>query len=318
MKRFVSLLVAGALISPAIFAQNNAPATPPSVPAANADSTPVEERFPDVQERNSYAVGVMIANNMQRDLGRGGYEVNPEIVARAFTEAFTGQSTKLTAAEAESIVRAYSTELRQKAEEKRRTEGETNKAEGEKFLAENKNKDGVITLPSGLQYKVLTAGTGPKPTTNDTVVTQYRGTLLDGTEFDSSYAKGQPATFGVGRVIKGWTEALQLMPTGSKWQLFIPSELAYGPNGNQRIGPNAVLTFEIELLDIKPPATPVATAGAAASGTVTSDIIKVPSKAELDKGAQIEVIKKEDLERLQQEAAARRATNPPPPEPPSK
>lgn len=315
MKRFVSLLFAGALLSPALLAQNDTPAAP-------GDSTPVEERFPDVQERNSYAIGVMIANNMLRDLGRGGYDVNPEVVARAFTEAFTSKSVKLTPAEAESIVRAYTTELRQKAEEKRRMEGEKNKTEGEEFLAENKNKEGVITLPSGLQYKVLTQGTGPRPGTNDTVVTQYRGTLLDGTEFDSSYAKGQPATFNLGRgLIKGWTEALQLMPTGSKWQLFIPSDLAYGPNGSQKIGPNAVLAFELELLDIKPPvapATPTASAGAAASGTVTSDIIKVPSKAELDKGAQIEVIKKEDLERLQQEAAARRATNPPPPVPPSK
>lgn len=162
----------------------------------------------------------------------------------------------------------------------------------------------MITLPSGLQYKVLTAGDGPRPTTNDTVVTHYRGTLLDGTEFDSSIARGQPATFGVTKVIKGWTEALQLMPVGSKWQLFIPSELAYGATGSgQKIGPNATLTFDIELLEIKPPAAPNATA-VAAPAAVTSDIIKVPSKAELEKGAKIEVIKKEDVERLQKEAQA--------------
>ncbi|MCW5557457.1 MAG: FKBP-type peptidyl-prolyl cis-trans isomerase, partial [Verrucomicrobiae bacterium] len=174
------------------------------------------------------------------------------------------------------------------------------------FLAENKEKEGVITLPSGLQYKVITTGTGPKPTTNDTVVVNYRGTLLDGLEFDSSSSHGQPGIFGVTRVIPGWTEALQLMPVGSKWQLFVPSELGYRASGSPpKIGPNAVLTFEIELLEIKPPA-PVAAKPVpvtpSATAAVTSDIIKVPSKAELEKGAKIEVIKKEDVEKLQQEA----------------
>ena len=141
--------------------------------------------------------------------------------------------------------------------------------------------------------------------------------LVDGTEFDSSYKRSEPSSFGVTGVIKGWTEALQMMPTGSKWQLFVPSELAYGPNGAPpKIGPNAVLTFEIELQDIKAPATPsTAAATPSAAGAVTSDIIKVPSKSELEKGAKIEVIKKEDLERLQKEAAARRATNAPLPVP---
>jgi FKBP-type peptidyl-prolyl cis-trans isomerase FklB len=312
MKRFLCLIAAGVLCGTAANAQNNAAPAPTA--AAGTDATSVDSRFKDVLEKNSYAVGVMIATDMLKNLKRGGYEVDPAVVSKAFTDAFTGKATLVTTNEAESIVRAYGTELRQKAEEKRKVEGEKNKADGEKFLAENKNKDGVITLPSGLQYKVLTEGNGPKPTTNDTVVTHYRGTLLDGTEFDSSYTRGQPATFAVNRVIKGWTEALQMMPVGSKWQLFVPSELAYGPNGSPpRIGPNSVLTFEIELQDIKKPsgADPGAAANAAA-GAVTSDIIKVPSKAELEKGAKIEVIKKEDIERLQQEAAARRATNPPP------
>jgi len=319
MKRIVSLLAVGALIGPSVFAQNNTPAAQPAPALLATDSTPVEARFKDVGEKNSYAVGVMIATDMQRNLKRGGYEVDPEIVARAFAEAFAGRPTTVTPTEAEAIVKAYGAELRQKSEEKRKIEGEKNKSEGEKFLAENKNKIGVITLPSGLQYKVLAEGKGAKPATNDTVLTHYRGTLLDGTEFDSSYAKGQPATFAVGRVIKGWTEALQLMPTGSKWQLFVPAELAYGPNGAPpKIGPNAALTFEIELLDIKAPAGAPTSNVPAASGAVTSDIIKVPSKAELDKGAKIEVIKKEDLERLQKEASDRRATNPPPPIPKTK
>jgi FKBP-type peptidyl-prolyl cis-trans isomerase FklB len=143
---------------------------------------------------------------------------------------------------------------------------------------------------------VLTEGNGPKPTTNDTVTVNYRGTLLDGTEFDSSFKRGQPATFKVTGVIPGWTEALQLMPVGSKWQLFIPSELAYRERGSgANIGPNAVLTFEVELLSIQPPSA-TATPTAAPQQPVTSDIIKVPSAEELKKGAKIEIIKPEQLE----------------------
>jgi FKBP-type peptidyl-prolyl cis-trans isomerase FklB len=129
---------------------------------------------------------------------------------------------------------------------------ENNRKEGEAFLAANKTKEGVVTLPSGLQYKVLTAGTGPKPTAADTVVCNYRGTFINGTEFDSSTAHGEPSTFPVGRVIPGWTEALQLMPVGSKWQLFIPSNLAYGQKGaGDDIPPNTTLIFEVELLSIQ-------------------------------------------------------------------
>jgi len=124
--------------------------------------------------------------------------------------------------------------------------------EGEEFLAANKTKDGVVTLPSGLQYKIVTVGTGAKPTPSDTVVCNYRGTFINGTEFDSSYKRGQPASFPVGGVIKGWTEALQLMPVGSKWQLFVPPDLAYGPRGaGGAIGPNQTLIFDVELVSIK-------------------------------------------------------------------
>ncbi|MBN8247044.1 MAG: FKBP-type peptidyl-prolyl cis-trans isomerase [Verrucomicrobia bacterium] len=298
-----ALLLAGALAGTALAQAPQVTSAPRPGAPAPVDISALDAKFKSPAEKNSYAIGVMIANDMLRNLKRGGYEADPAVVARAFADAFTTTNAILTTAEAEAVVRAYSTDLRAKAEEKRKAEGEKNKAEGEKFLAENKDKDGVITLPSGLQYKVITAGTGPKPSTNDTVVTHYKGTLLDGTEFDSSISRGQPATFGVTRVIKGWTEALQLMPVGSKWQLFIPGDLAYGAAGSPpKIGPNAVLTFDIELLEIKPPAAPTAAPAAATATAVTSDIIKVPSKAELEKGAKIEVIKKEDVEKLQQEA----------------
>ncbi|HMC32030.1 MAG TPA: FKBP-type peptidyl-prolyl cis-trans isomerase, partial [Candidatus Angelobacter sp.] len=129
---------------------------------------------------------------------------------------------------------------------------ENNKKEGDAFLAANKTKPGVVTLPSGLQYKIVKAGTGPKPAATDTVVCNYRGTLIDGKEFDSSYKRGEPATFPVSGVIKGWTEALQLMPVGSKWELYIPPDLAYGARGaGADIGPNATLLFEVELLSIQ-------------------------------------------------------------------
>ena len=129
---------------------------------------------------------------------------------------------------------------------------EANRQKGEAFLVENQKKEGVITLPSGLQYKVIEEGTGESPKPNDTVVTHYRGTLIDGKEFDSSYRRGEPASFPVNRVIAGWTEALQLMKVGAKWQLFIPPELAYGERGAGRaIGPNAALIFEIELVEIQ-------------------------------------------------------------------
>lgn len=137
-------------------------------------------------------------------------------------------------------------------EDSRQAAGATNKKEGDAFLAANKAKEGVTTLPSGLQYKILTAGTGPKPTATDSVVCNYRGTLINGKEFDSSYKRGQPATFPVNGVIKGWTEALQLMPVGSKWQLVVPPDLAYGDRGaGADITPGATLIFEVELMSIQ-------------------------------------------------------------------
>jgi len=217
----------------------HSPAAKPAVPLAL--KTP-EEKF-------SYALGM----NLGTTLKRQSLEVDPAILAQGLKDMMSGGKTLLTEEEERSSLMDVQNQLRKKEQDKMQALGEQNKKDGEAFLAANKSKEGIVTLPSGLQYKILTQGTGPKPTTEDTVVCNYRGTLIDGKEFDSSYQRGKPATFPVGRVIHGWTEALPLMPTGSKWQLFIPSDLAYGERGaGPNIGPNATLIFEVELLSIQP------------------------------------------------------------------
>jgi FKBP-type peptidyl-prolyl cis-trans isomerase FklB len=196
------------------------------------------------RDKNSYAIGMNIGKSLHRD----SVDVDPAIVARGLQDALAGGKTLLTDDEAKASMLALQADIRKHMQEKI----EANKKAGEDFLEANKSKEGVVTLPSGLQYKILTAGDGPKPTATDTVVCKYRGTLIDGTEFDNSDKHGGPATFPVTGVIKGWTEALQLMPVGSKWQLFVPSDLAYGPRGQGgEIGPNSTLIFEVELLSIK-------------------------------------------------------------------
>jgi FKBP-type peptidyl-prolyl cis-trans isomerase FklB len=177
--------------------------------------------------------------------------VDPAILARGLRDGLAGGKTLLTDEEAQAALSEVQNDLRKKQQEKMQEAGAANKKEGEAFLAANKAKEGVVALPSGLQYKILKEGTGPKPTASDTVVCNYQGTLIDGKEFDSSYKRGQPATFPVSGVIKGWTEALQLMPVGSKWQLVIPADLAYGDRGpSPEIGPGSTLVFEVELLSI--------------------------------------------------------------------
>jgi FKBP-type peptidyl-prolyl cis-trans isomerase len=173
-------------------------------------------------------------------------------MARGLRDALSGGKTLLTDDQAQAAIMEVQNDMRQKQQAKMQVEGAANKKEGEAFLAGNKGKESIVTLPSGLEYKILKQGTGPKPTANDTVVCNYKGTLINGTEFDSSYKRGQPATFPVSGVIKGWTEALQLMPVGSKWQLFIPSDLAYGDRGaGPDIGPDSTLIFEVELMSIE-------------------------------------------------------------------
>ena len=212
------------------------------------------------KQKASYAIGVNIGKGLHRD----GVDVDPALIRRGIQDGIGGGKLALTDEEMKAALTALSADLKKKADAESAAVGDANKKEGDTFLATNKSKDGVQTLPDGLQYKVLTAGNGPKPTATDTVVCNYKGTLINGTEFDSSYKRGQPVTFPVGQVIKGWTEVLQMMPTGSKWEVYIPSDLAYGPQGPGRgpIGPNQTLIFEIELVSIQPkaaattPATP--------------------------------------------------------------
>lgn len=198
-------------------------------------------------DKQSYALGLEIGNNLRRQP----MDLNPEIVAQGLQDALAGGETLMTEQEASDTMAALRKEMAEKQITQMKEKSEKNKAEGEAFLEENRKKEGVVTLPSGLQYKVIQEGTGKTPLATDTVTVHYKGTLIDGTEFDSSHRRGQPASFPVTGVIRGWTEALQLMKEGARWQLFIPSELAYGERGAGRdIGPHATLIFEVELISI--------------------------------------------------------------------
>ena len=200
------------------------------------------------KEKISYSIGMEIGGNLKR----GSVEVDPDLLAKGLKDSYGGGKTILTEDQARQAIADFQKTLMAKQAETMQKLSEKNKADGEKFLAENGKKEGVKTLPSGLQYKEITPGKGKSPKSTDTVTTHYKGTLIDGTEFDSSHKRGEPATFPVSGVISGWTEALQLMKEGAKWQLFVPSNLAYGERGAGReIGPNATLIFEVELISVK-------------------------------------------------------------------
>ena len=197
----------------------------------------------------SYGIGLIFGRNLHKD----SIEVAYDALVAGMKDALVDSSKRILSEKAcDSTMRAFQNEMTDKQMAASRAQGDKNKAEGEAFLAQNKTQQGVITLPDGLQYKVIKEGTGPKPKASQTVSVNYRGTLLNGNEFDSSYKRGEPATFPCSGLIKGWTEALQLMKVGSKWQLWIPSDLAYGERGaGGVIPPNATLVFEMELLSIK-------------------------------------------------------------------
>src|SRR5213075_2395590 len=202
----------------------------------------------DQKDKVSYSIGLQIGFNLSRQK----VDVIPDMLAAGIKDAIAGKP-QLNPDQIKEVMTTFEKDMEQKQKEA----GDKNKAEGTKFLEENKKKEGVKTTSSGLQYKVLKDGNGQQPKASDTVTVNYRGTLINGTEFDSSYKRGQPATFPVNGVIKGWTEALQLMKVGSKYQLWIPSNLAYGERSvSPELGPNATLIFEVELMDAKPPPTP--------------------------------------------------------------
>ena len=205
-----------------------------------------------LEKQVSYLVGY----DASRNHGRIEFAMDSAATAAGIEDQLAGKEMRISQEEMQTVMQEFQAYVMEKQKEIQAKEAEeaklvadANAKEGEAFLAENGAKEGVTTLESGLQYKVLTEGTGAKPGATDRVTVHYRGTLIDGTEFDSSFGRGEPATFGVNQVIKGWTEALQLMPEGSRWELYIPSELAYGPGGNPPvIGPNSTLIFEVELL----------------------------------------------------------------------
>lgn len=200
------------------------------------------------KEKLSYTMGVEAGNNMKRQ----SVDIDPDVLLQGLKDAFSGNALLMGEEEMLAVKNAFRQEMMTKQAEEAKKLAEKNKKEGEAFLEENKKKEGVKTLPSGLQYKVITEGTGKSPKAADTVTVNYRGTLIDGTEFDSSYKRGQPVSFPVNGVIPGWTEALQLMKEGAKWQIFIPAGLAYGEKGaGNIIGPNATLVFDVELISAK-------------------------------------------------------------------
>jgi FKBP-type peptidyl-prolyl cis-trans isomerase FklB len=235
-------------------------------------------------------------------------DVDVDVAAAAIKDILAGREPRLTDQQSQEAIQAYQKESQSKAADK-------NKKEGEAFLAENKKKPGIkthpVSLPDGttaeMQYKVITEGTGAMPKSNDIVSVNYRGTLINGKEFDSSAKQGKPLKRPANQLVRGWTEALQLMKTGSKWELYLPAALAYGDRGGQGIEPGTMLIFEMELLSFESPQPP------APPQPLTSDIIRVPSAEELKAGAKVEVIKAEDLEK---QAKAAAATNNPPSNPP--
>jgi len=224
MKHFVVIFAALALVTSIV---------------AQEKKTPLK----DQKDKSSYAIGLNIGMNFNKQK----IAINPDVFVAGVKDGLAGKP-QMTEAE----VRETMTNLEKDMESKQKEASQKNASDGEKFLAENKKKEGVKTTASGLQYKVIKEGTGPQPKATDTVTVNYRGTLIDGTEFDSSYKRGQPATFPLNAVIKGWTEGLQLMKVGSKYQIFIPASLGYGERGaGADIGPNSTLIFEVELMDAK-------------------------------------------------------------------
>lgn len=228
-----------------------APAEPtaqqPAAPAAAAVKSPMLPTDLD-KSRTSYAIGVAFGRSL---IEAGPRDINFDQAAKGMADAFYKRSMELSEAEYRAIYADFERRIVGKMGQSRRVASLQNQEAGQKFLAENKSKQGVVQTADGLQYKIVTTGTGAKPTDDDQIVVNYRGTLVDGTEFDSTYQRNQPAKFKLGGSIAGWREALKLMPVGSKWDIYVPAELAYSTRSVGPVGPNSTLLFEIELLSIE-------------------------------------------------------------------
>jgi FKBP-type peptidyl-prolyl cis-trans isomerase len=238
-------------------------------PSPNAAATQDAPALKDDKDKTSYAVGMNLGSAIRRDSS----DLDVRLIVQGLEDAFANGKTLLTEAEMRATLTRLQAQLKGKQETARTEKAAQARTQGEAFLAENKTKEGVVTLASGLQYKILKKGDGKSPAVSDTVVCHYRGTLIDGTEFDSSYKRNKPATLALNRVIKGWSEALQLMPAGSRWQLFVPPNLAYGERGaGARIGPNTTLIFEIELISIQSATTTQAAPRTRPSAATSTDV----------------------------------------------
>lgn len=232
--------------APAAKAPATAPGQAQQAPSANAQAP--ESAFKTQKEKVSYALGMEMGKGVKSQQ----IDVDPEIMMKGLKDGLSDAKPEMSEEELRQVITSVQQEIRQKQIQEREAAANENKTQGETFMAENAKKEGVVALPDGLQYKILTAGQGKKPAETDTVLCNYRGTFLNGTEFDSSARAGKPVPFEVKNVIPGFREALQLMPVGSKWQLFVPSNLAYGERGAANvIGPNATLIFEVELVGIQ-------------------------------------------------------------------
>ena len=261
---------------PAKSTQGAAPKTASKSPAAKSGASTSAAKKPAAvpltlktdKDKQSYAIGM----NMGQGMRKQSVDIDAAILYQGLKDGLAGGKMLLTDEEARTVLVALQNEVRKQQQEKFQAQSEANKKAGEAFLVANKTKEGIVALPSGLQYKILQEGTGAKPVASDTVLVNYKGNLLDGTEFDSSAKHGnQPAPFQLARLTRGWTEALQLMPVGSKWQLFVPADLAYGPRGTPdgSIGPNATLVFEVELVSIQPKPQPAPSANATPAPNAT-------------------------------------------------
>lgn len=247
------MLVLGCLIAVAVYAEkegSKATVVPPPPPEKKASQPKIVMRkvgsLVTEMDKVSYALGVQLAT----DFKRRDIDIKIDKLIKGLKDVTEGKKLELTEQEVQQTMMAFTQKIRAKQQEKQKADAARNLVAGKAFLADNGKKEGVKVLPSGLQYKVLKEGTGKIPTIADKVKTHYRGRLIDGTEFDSSYKRGRPAEFGVKAVIKGWTEALQLMKEGAKWELYIPPDLAYGERARPTIPANSTLIFEVELLEI--------------------------------------------------------------------